>query len=259
MDEITLRTVLSELPLGGLKHFEQTASTNDVAMAWAAQGAADLALVYAEEQTSGRGRGHRIWYTPARTGLAFSLVIRPTPGEQKSVALFSGLGALAVCEALDLRSLHPRIKWPNDVLLGKRKVCGVLVEAAWLGEKVDSIVLGVGVNVRSEAVPLPDQLDFPATCIDNETGKCVDRLLLLKDILQALLYWRRLLAQDVLIHTWEKYLAFRGEQVEILAEGIPCKTGVMEGLDRDGSLRLRSHDGRRFSVQYGQVHLRPVL
>ena len=259
MDERILRKALSDIPLGGLRTFEQTGSTNDVALVWAADGAPDLALVCAEEQTSGRGRGDRRWFTPPGTALAFSLVLRPYPGEEQSVPLFSGLGAMAVCAALGMRGLHPEIKWPNDVLLNRRKVCGVLAEAVWMGEKADSIVLGVGVNVKPEAVPPSDQLNFPATSIEAEMGKSVDRLTLLRDVLQALLYWRSLLTKDVFLNTWENHLAFRGEQVEIWAEGGPARTGQVEGLERDGSLRLRSHAGQVFTVQFGEVHLRPVL
>ncbi|MCX6034875.1 MAG: biotin--[acetyl-CoA-carboxylase] ligase [Chloroflexi bacterium] len=245
MNERTLRKTLSDIPLGGLRTFEQAGSTNDVALAWAADGAPD--------------RGGRRWFTPPGTALAFSLVLRPLPGEEQSIPLFSGLGAMAVCEALGMRGLHPEIKWPNDVLLDHRKVCGVLAEAVWMGEKVDTIVLGIGINVKPEAVPPSDQLNFPATCLETEMGESVDRLTLLRDVLQALLYWRRLLTKDVFPNAWENYLAFRGEQVEIRAEGVPGRTGQLEGLERDGSLRLRSQDGQVFTVQFGEMHLRPVL
>ena len=259
MDECALRKTLSEFPLGGLRTFDQTGSTNDIALAWAADGAPDLALVIAEQQTSGRGRGGRRWFTSPGTALAFSLVLRPLPGEEQSVQLFSGLGALAVCEALGMRGLHPEIKWPNDVLLNRRKVCGVLAESAWMGEKAVCIVLGIGVNVKPEAVPTTDQLNIPATSIEAEMGKSVDRLILLRDVLEALLYWRGLFTKHVFTHAWEKLLAYRGEQVEIRAEGVPLRIGQVEGLERDGSLRLNSLDGQVFTVQFGEVHLRPVL
>jgi BirA family biotin operon repressor/biotin-[acetyl-CoA-carboxylase] ligase len=259
MDERTLRKTLSDILLGGLRTFEQIGSTNDVALAWAADGAPDLALVCAEEQTSGRGRGDRRWFTSPGTALAFSLVLRPLTCEEQSVPLFSGLGAVAVCEALEMRGLHPEIKWPNDVLLNRRKVCGVLVEAVWMGDKVDCIVLGIGVNVKPEAIPPSDQLNFPATSIEAEMEKSVDRLALLRDSLQALLTWRGLLTKDSFHNAWENHLAFRGEQVEIWVEGVPARTGQVEGLERDGSLRLRSHAGQVFMVHFGEVQLRPVL
>ena len=259
MDETLLRKALSELPLGGVRVFDQIGSTNDAAMDWAAGGAPDLALVYAEEQTSGRGRGKRHWYTAAETSLAFSLVLRPQADEEQSVLLFSGLGAVAVCDALRLRGLVPEIKWPNDVLLNRRKVCGILAEAVWMGEKVQSIVLGIGVNVRPEAIPPTGQLNFPATCVETEMGESVNRLSLLKDILQAMISWRSLLKQDVFLRSWQKHLAFRGERVEIRTDEAPVKVGQVDGLERDGSLRLRSGDGHVFTVQFGEVYVRPVM
>jgi BirA family biotin operon repressor/biotin-[acetyl-CoA-carboxylase] ligase len=259
MNERTLRKTLSEIPLGGLQIYHQVGSTNDIALAWAADGAPDFSMVYAEEQTSGRGRGDRRWYTPMGTALAFSLVLRPMLGEQQTVPLFSGLGAMAVCEALGMCALQPEIKWPNDVLLNRRKVCGVLAEAVWTGGNVDSIVLGVGVNVRPGSVPSADQLNFPATSIETEMGESVNREGLLKDILQALVYWRGLLTKDVFPNAWEKHLAFLGEQVEIRTEALPARIGQIEGLERDGSLRLRSPNGRVFTVQFGEVHMRPLL
>jgi BirA family biotin operon repressor/biotin-[acetyl-CoA-carboxylase] ligase len=259
MNEHSLRRVLSHIPLGGFRYFDQTSSTNDVALAWAADGAPDLSLVFAEEQTSGRGRGERHWFTPFGAGLAFSLVLKPLAGEELSVSLFSGLGALAVCNVLGRQGLLPEIKWPNDILLNRRKVCGILAESVWSGDKVDSIILGIGVNVRPESVPPPEGLSFPATSLETELGKSVDRLSLLRDILQALLYWRGLLTKEVFPHTWGNYLAFRGEQVEIQVDKGPSTTGQLIGLEPDGSLLLRSQDGQEFTVQFGEVHLRPVV
>ena len=259
VDERLLRKTLSYLPLGGLRYFEQTNSTNDIALAWAASGARDLALVYAEEQTLGRGRSGRQWFTPAGTALAFSLILRPLPGEQQSLSLFTALGALAVCEAVGLLGLQPEIKWPNDVLLNRRKFCGVLVEAIWLGEKVDSVVVGVGINVVAASVPAPELLNFPATCLDAEAQRTIDRLALLRDVFQALLYWRGLIGKDVFLHAWEHRLAFRGETVEVRSEAGEAKLGKIEGLEGDGSLRLRSPQSEIFTVHVGEVHLRPLV
>ncbi|MGA2490645.1 MAG: biotin--[acetyl-CoA-carboxylase] ligase [Anaerolineales bacterium] len=265
MDERTLRKTLSNIPLGGLRYFEQTGSTNDIALAWAAAGAPDLALVYAEEQTAGRGRGSRRWFTPPGSALAFSLVLRPLPGEAQSPSLFSALGALAVCEVLAAQGLQPEIKWPNDVLLNRRKVCGILVELVWLGDKMESIVLGVGLNIKIEAIPPPDQLNFPATCLEAEllssqhAVQPVERTALLRQILQSMLHWRSLLASHLFLHTLERRLAFRGELVEILADGQAIRSGRVDGLEPDGSLCLLSPQGQIFLVQFGEVQLRPVV
>lgn len=265
MDEHTLRKALSSINLGGLRYFEQTSSTNDVALAWAAEGAADLSLVYAEEQTSGRGRGKRNWFTPPNAALAFSLIIRPSPAEQHSTLLFTALGALAVCEAIALADLQAEIKWPNDVLLNRRKVCGILAESVWTGARLDSIVMGIGVNITSQAVPPADKLLFPATCLEAEairpdqSAYFLDREEFLQKILKAALYWRDLVGKESFLHAWESRLAFRNEQVEVRSEDQQVITGSVDGLENDGSLRLISPDGQHIPIHFGDVHLRPVV
>ena len=274
MNERELRRTLSDLPLGGVRYYEQTGSTNDVALAWASAGAPDLALVIADEQTAGRGRLGRKWVTPPGAALAFSLVLRPRPVERDVIPLYSALGALAVVSALEEKyGSKPEIKWPNDVLVQGRKLCGILAEAVWLGSQAESVILGIGLNVRAEAVPAADSLDFPATSLETVTGttnatpQSVDRLSLLHDILAALIAWRPRLGSGEFIRAWEARLAYRGEQVQVWseasagvgAEGKPIRAGQVEGLEHDGSLQLRSPQGEIFSVRFGEVHLRPVV
>jgi BirA family biotin operon repressor/biotin-[acetyl-CoA-carboxylase] ligase len=266
MNERTLKKALTDLPLGGIRFFNRTGSTNDVALAWATEGASDLALVYAEEQTAGRGRGDRYWYTPMGTALAFSLVMRPQPSEQEAIPLFSGLGAVALCETLEMRRLQPAIKWPNDVLLNRRKVSGILAESVWMGERVDSIVLGMGVNVKLASVPPPEQLNFPATSLEGE-GAFINaspeedlyRQALLRDILGAIVTWRPKIGSDSFINAWEDRLAFRREKVEIWSEGEEKTVGILDGLERNGSLRLRVENNEVLTFQFGEIHLRPVV
>ena len=267
MNESILRKSLADLPLGGFRFFTRTSSTNDMALAWAATDAPDLALVYAEEQTAGRGRGSRTWFTPAGTALAFSLVMRPQPTEVNNISLFSALGALAVSQVLEERGLHSEIKWPNDILLNRRKVCGILAESVWVGEKVEAIVLGIGINIKLDSLPPPDQLNFPATCLEAEAvhqnpdqlNQSIDRPALLRQIIHAIFQWRRKLGTEAFISAWESRLAFRGEPVEIWGEGLEVRAGTLDGLEKDGSLRLYSPLAEVFTVQFGEVHLRPVV
>lgn len=245
--------------MGGLRYLKIVGSTNDVALAWAADGAADFSLVISEEQTAGRGRSGRRWYTPPGAALAFSLILRPGPEEGEKAGLFSALGALAVVEALAGRALQAEIKWPNDVLLRRRKVCGVLTETVWVGDQIDSLIVGVGVNVAASAVPPAESLTFPATCLEAEAGQPVDRLSLLHDILCALHQWRPLLGTAAFHDAWESRLAFRGETVEVWAEGQPPRAGHIVGLGQDGCLLLRSPAGEILPFPFGEVHLRPVV
>ena len=177
MDPQTLAACLAGLSVGEVRYFERLGSTNDEAATWAEQGAADMALVVADEQTAGRGRSGRTWITPPSAGLAFSLVLRPSGVERSEHILprLTGLGALAVTEALHkVYRLPAQIKWPNDVLIYNRKVAGVLVEAHWFGEELSAMILGIGINVAaaslSEVIQRESPLRFPATSVENALG-----------------------------------------------------------------------------------------
>lgn len=257
MTEADLRRVLSSLPLGGLRYFDSVGSTNDQALSWASQGAPDMALVIANEQTRGRGRMGRAWLTPPGSALAFSLVLRPFGLQFDAVSLISGLGALALCDALDQHGVAAQIKWPNDVLAGGRKLAGILVEAVWIGDMVESLVLGMGVNVLPDSAPPDDQVLFPATSVALQ-GAAVDRWALLRDILAALVRRRTLLGQPEFIDGWARRLAFSGQPVQVWRDPQPPLVGVVRGLDADGSLRLETSPGILQSIRHGEVHLRPV-
>jgi BirA family transcriptional regulator, biotin operon repressor / biotin---[acetyl-CoA-carboxylase] ligase len=267
MDETSLQNSLADLSLGQIRFFQQTGSTNDVALTWAGAGAPDLSIVCAEEQTAGRGRGRRSWFTPPGTALAFSIINRPSPAEQASILFFCALGALAVSQVIEAYGLTAQIKWPNDVLIAGRKVCGVLPESLWMGDKVDAVVVGLGINIAPAAVPPAGQLNFPATSLltellnrkQNDPVQAVDRQIFLKQILQSFLAWRRQLGSGFFMSSWESRLAFRGAPVEIWSETESLKTGILEGLGPDGSLWLRTDAGAVEAVQFGEVHLRPVV
>jgi BirA family transcriptional regulator, biotin operon repressor / biotin---[acetyl-CoA-carboxylase] ligase len=260
MNEETIQAALRNFPMGGLRFFQTIGSTNDTAMAWAAEGAQDFSLVVADAQTHARGRGNHTWYTPPGAGLAFSLVMRPGTIETQKLPIFSALGAMAVASVLESINLAPQIKWPNDILLGGRKVCGTLVDTAWSGESLVSIVLGIGLNVNPASVPSEQAIEFPATCLEDEAKRSLDRSILLGDILFALLNWRPRLGTTEFLQAWQEHLAYLGEMVEIRTEGGSTCRGRIEGLGQDGSLRLLGEeDGRAFTIQFGEVHLRPVI
>jgi BirA family transcriptional regulator, biotin operon repressor / biotin---[acetyl-CoA-carboxylase] ligase len=256
VDEKTFRKALEDLKLGELRYLASTGSTNDLALAWATEGAPDLSVIFADEQTTGRGRKGRKWHTPAGAALAVSLVLRPDEDEKLHVAHFSGLGALAVCDALEKAGLEPQIKWPNDVLANRRKVAGVLAEAVWTGEDVDSIIVGIGVNVLQAAVPPEDEALFPATSVEAEGGS-TDRAQLLHDVLAALLALRPRLGTTDFLAAWDAALAFQGETVRVWRDEGESLAGTLSGLEADGSLTLVLADGATQSVKFGEVHLRP--
>jgi BirA family biotin operon repressor/biotin-[acetyl-CoA-carboxylase] ligase len=259
MDQTQLQTTLSDLPLGELRYLPSLGSTNDEALVWAAQGAPDLSLVVADEQTAGRGRAGRRWFTPPGSALAFSLILRPPAAHSPHHTRMVGMAALAVAEALIARGLEATIKWPNDVLIAGRKAAGILLESVWLGSQVDFSIVGIGLNVARTSVPQTGQLNFPATSLEEALGALPAREQVLHDILARVLPWRARLESDQLLERWQELLAFRGEQVEVTESSGPPLTGRLLGLASDGSLRLLPEDGNPMTVYFGDVRLRPAL
>src|SRR5687768_3610468 len=257
MNQNQLNKLLSKLPIGDIKYFDSIGSTNDEALAWAANDAKDLSLVVADEQTAGRGRLDRKWFTPPGTALAFSLILRPSKAERPHLSRMVGLAALSITDSLLACGLSPQIKWPNDILLNGRKVAGILIESVWSGENVDCIVIGTGVNILKGAVPDTDMLLFPAISLEDALGYPVERAEVLHDILAALIILRPQLSTDEFMAKWEELLAYRGRQVQVELVGEGSVIGNVSGLRTDGSLQLNDPDGKSLTVQFGDVHLRP--
>lgn len=258
MNPNELKKSLSRLPLGDIRYFDSIGSTNDEALAWAANDTPDLSVVIADEQTAGRGRLDRRWFTPKDTALAFSVVLRPTPQERPHLTRIVGLAALAVAGALQKRGLDARIKWPNDILIRDRKVCGILTESVWSGEKVDCVVIGIGINVLNGSIPPAEVLHFPATSLEEELGQAPERAELLHDILASLIELRPGISSDEFLHRWESLLAWREKMIEVQTEKTPALAGKISGLDADGSLRIRKEHGESVTVRFGDVRLRPL-
>ena len=256
MNQQELKTTLSKLPLGTIRYFDSIGSTNDEALAWAVNGAQDLSIVIADEQTAGRGRLDRPWFTPPSTALAFSLIVRPTADEKPHLSRTVGLAALSIANTIGMLGLAPQIKWPNDILLNGRKVAGVLIELVWSGEDVDCMVVGVGINVAKTAVPSTDILRFPATSLEHVLGEAPDRARLLHDILTSLISLRPHMRTDAFMASWEKSLAYYGRQVRVEMGGEQAVTGKLIGLEADGSLKLRDENGKNVIVRFGDVRLR---
>ena len=259
MNESSLKKSLSKMSIGGLRWFDSIGSTNDEALAWAAAGADDLSIVMADEQTQGRGRLNRRWFTPKGSALAVSLILRPSASLRPHLSRTVGLAALSIAESFSQNGLSPQIKWPNDILLNEKKVAGILIESVWSGEDVDSLVIGMGINVFKDSVPPADMLQFPATSLEEMLGhEPPKREEILRSVLDAFIHWRERLGTDELIHAWEERLAFRGKQVEVKAGSDIPVTGKVDGLESDGSLRLKDSHDNSVIVRFGDVSLRPT-
>jgi BirA family biotin operon repressor/biotin-[acetyl-CoA-carboxylase] ligase len=158
-------------------------STMDAAAALAHEGAAHGVVVVAEEQTHGRGRRGTTWASPAGAGLYFSFVARPST--TASLPLLTLAAGVAVRDGIIAATgLAPDLKWPNDLLVGKRKLAGILAEGHAIGTPAQAVILGVGINVLSAAYPA--EVRARATSIEDELGKCTDRGVLLAELLLSL-------------------------------------------------------------------------
>jgi len=244
-----------------IHHHETIDSTNREALRLADQGAAEGTTVIAEEQTAGRGRLGRVWFSPPRVNLYASVILRPAlPMAQAAQVVLVG----AVAAARAIGSLYdgppgtpPRIKWPNDILIGGRKVSGTLVETASEGELLRHLVLGIGINVNLAEKDIPEEIRGIATSLATACGHPVSRVELA----------RRLFGEIE-----AAYLRFRQEGFKRLASeyaslsdlwGRPVRVsltrgsleGIAEGLEPDGALRLRLPSGSAERILAGDVQL----
>lgn len=262
---------LEGLPLGGVRIFDSLDSTNSEAARWIDQGAPDMALVLADEQTMGKGRLGRDWFTPPGAALAFSLVLQhAAAGSANQVTeettatnlmRITGLGAVAICEALETKfGLSARIKWPNDVLLLRRKTAGILVETIWQSDCPLSTILGIGINVGPGSVLPDERVRFPATCIENELDRPVDRYELLRAVLESIVRWRHRLSEPAFLKTWDDRLAYKNDWVGIFDDPgsgqVATQQGKLIGLDNHGRLRLQDDLGSEFFLASGELSLR---
>jgi BirA family transcriptional regulator, biotin operon repressor / biotin---[acetyl-CoA-carboxylase] ligase len=227
----------------------ETGSTNDDAAEAARAGAPHGATFLAESQTAGRGRrGHR-WTSPPGENLTFSLVLRPATEPARVSALTLVAGA-AVRAAVAERIAPPvAIKWPNDVVVGRRKLAGILVESQLSGSVVESVVVGIGINVKMRA--LPPEIAEIATSLSLLGDPAPDREALLARVLAELEPRLRAFAEQgpiAAVREVREYDALRGERVTIDAIA-----GTAEGIGDDGALIVRSPSGRLETVSSGNV------
>lgn len=259
MNEKQLRELISNSDLSEIRPFDTIGSTNDEALEWIDNGAPDFALVIAEEQTKGRGRFDRRWVTRPGSSLALSLILKPSLFEKKVLPLFAPLCGLAVHDAFTaLFDLDTEIKWPNDILINRRKCCGILVEAAWLGNEINGIVLGIGINISRASLPPTEMQLFAATCLEDALDKPVDRYQVLSAVLQSIKKWRSQIGTETFFNEWQNNLAFKNENVMIVESEKQSIIGIEKGIDKQGRLVLILKNNKEAAFEVGDVHLRPV-
>jgi BirA family transcriptional regulator, biotin operon repressor / biotin---[acetyl-CoA-carboxylase] ligase len=236
-------------------HFDSLPSTNDRARDLASEGSAEGTAIVAGRQTSGRGRMGRSWSSPEGEGLYLSIILRPEVKPLKAQVITLA-AAVAVCETLSKDfGARADIKWPNDVLVGGRKICGILVESAIEGDSIQYAILGIGVNLRQ--TEFPEEIRSTATSLLIETGKSVSPGEILEPLFERLdLRYRQSLENPrALMDRWEELSSFARDCRVRVKSFDSVIEGTTRGLSERGGLLIESGEGETREVVSGEVSL----
>lgn len=236
-------------------YFAEIDSTNKRARELAEKGAAEGEIVIAETQTRGRGRLGRSWESPPFANLYFSIILRPhlAPADAPQITL---MAAVALVETVAILIPQvPTIKWPNDILVNDRKLAGVLTEAACASERIEHVILGIGMNLNYRVDSMPAELRRRATSIAELTAKNVERESVLARLIRDLDRCYGELEEsgfEVLRPRWDTHFALRGQRVRV--EHLDqVLVGCARGIARDGALIVEDDRGQLQNVYAGDV------
>ena len=213
-------------------------------------------LVVSDEQTAGRGRHGRFFHSPEKTGLYMSLALQHISSEVDA-ALLTTAAAVAVCQSIEeMTSLSPKIKWVNDIFLNGRKICGILTEGIMNFEtqSVESIILGIGINISVDREQLPDDLKNKVGGLSNHSSGTINRNDLTVSIINNFLA----IYQDI---NSREFLEDYRERCFVLGKTITFKQkqeqirAIAEGIDDDGGLIVRLQDGSYKTLSYGEISI----
>lgn len=238
-----------------LHYFHEINSTNTHLRELAESGAPQGTVVVAETQTQGRGRLGRRWESPGFANLYLSILLRPklSPAHAAQITL---VAAVALADVVDTYVPgRAAIKWPNDILVGGKKLAGILTEASCDAERAHYVILGIGVNLNYPVAAMPEEIRGRATSLLEVTGAAVSRESFLLRLIQGVERCYGELEQagfDALAPRWESYFAWRGKRVRVeLLDQVT--TGTAQGIDRDGALIVMDDGGIAQRIVAGDV------
>lgn len=243
-----------------LVYFDRVDSTSVQAMRLAEHGEPEGTVVLADEQLAGHGRMGRTWHSAPGLGIWMSLILYP---EQtvRAARLLPQIACAAVAKALLHWTDGVGIKWPNDLLLGGRKVCGILTEGGETNGRVSRAVLGIGINVNHQKADFPPMGDNTATSLRLALGRPVARAELFCNVLEAFeplyLEWKATRKSEETLRLCRRYSCVIGRPVRLIRQGTECGASVL-GLDEQGGLIVRYENGDSGIVQAGELSLRLV-
>jgi len=253
-----IRLGLQTKVIGRTIHFEdQVTSTQKIAQGLASEGTPEGTIVVADQQTSGRGRMARAWYSPSGTGIWMSLIIRPNIPVSSTPQL-TLLTAVAIVQAIEeVTPLKPDIKWPNDLLINGKKVVGILTELQAEADQVHSVIIGTGINVNQQESDFPDELKPIATSLFQESNKKVERSQLIQSILLKFenlyhLYLENGFRPIKLL--WESYAISLNREITARTLNGSVK-GKALGINEKGALLIESEEGNMIEIYSADINL----
>lgn len=247
------RLIKSPIIGSDIRYLSDIVSTNTHAMELGAQGAGEGTIVIAEVQTGGKGRMGRAWISPIGN-LFFSLILRPSVSPHHA-PLMTLVGAVAVATALGkLPGVKAGIKWPNDILVSGKKVCGLLTEMSAETDRIRHLVLGIGINCNMDLGLLPEDVRMHATSLLAASGKAVDRTQVLAVVLAELDRWYQVFLRDRqgILAAWKDLNVTIGRTITVSGAG-EALSGIAAGIDNEGRLMVTLADGSTRTVAAGDV------
>jgi BirA family biotin operon repressor/biotin-[acetyl-CoA-carboxylase] ligase len=243
-----------------VQRYESLPSTNSELARLALEGAAEGLCIVADEQTAGRGRLQRQWLSPSGSGLYFSILLKPDI-EQRVWPLITLMAAVAVHDALrKICEVEFDIKWPNDIIIRDKKVCGILAETIETDDG-RAVVLGIGINLAPTALPV--ELRGTAISIEEATGIVVDRDVILPTLIEKLAQYYELLqtthGDSQILNEWCSRSTYAGGKLVRVSASNEFIHGFTRGLEADGALRVETREGEIKVVRAGDViQVRPT-
>lgn len=238
---------------------EEQESTNQTAKMLAEQGASHGTLVVAERQVSGRGRRGRPWHSPKGSGIWMSILLRPQI-HPMSASMLTLVAAMAVYDAISSRVEGCAIKWPNDIVINGRKVCGILTEMSSELDNIHYVVIGIGINVNTD--DFPEDIAAVAASMHVITGEYYKRAEIIADVWKSFeKYYDQFLQTEnlsLMVESYNQRLINMGRKVYIEERGSQYE-GTACGIDSEGALLVEKTDGTRTAVISGEVSVRGVL
>ncbi len=249
------RDLLTGLIGSEIHLLDEVKSTNEVAKEFASEGKKEGTVIISESQSKGKGRAGRSWLSPKGVGIYLSVILKPdiAPADVSQLTLVAGVAAARAIK--DLFHLSVSIKWPNDLMIGKKKLGGILLETGSTGNTLNYVIIGIGINVNTDISSFPREVRSIATSIKDEKGVYVKRTRLIRRLIERLDVWYENYISggiEDIIEVWSDLSATLNCHVTVTSSD-RVTGGMAVGISHNGALLVKQADGCVKEVMEGDV------